>query len=108
MEFRFLANRFSLEYRLLTESEINHLSQHMSTDFVRGRTTFIKFTLYPDCEPQMVGFSWPGEYRDQDFRELKAALQYQLAKGEFHVLTRSTADGNIRGGSQPMALKGYA
>jgi hypothetical protein len=69
----------------------------------------ISVTLINNMEssPQIIGFQWPGEFKDADVTTLKAALQYQLERREFQLLTKSVADGNIRGVSQAMAFKGY-
>ena len=79
----------------------------MDVTWAKGEVTLLNFSLYPECSPQIIGFQWPGEFQDGDVTALKASLQYQLERGEFQLLTRSVADGNVRGVSQAMVSKGY-
>ena len=56
--------------------------------------------------PQLHGFPRPAELEDPDAQTLLSTLEWQLKRGSFKILTKSTADVNVRGISQAMVLRG--
>lgn len=107
MDFRFMADTFTMEYHHLSAAEIERLSKKVDTSRAKGRITAVKLALHPGEKPELLCYRWAGKLGIADEGAFYTALDRLLERGEFEVLTFSAADSNLRAIARAFALKGF-
>lgn len=84
-----------MQVRHLSQAEIEELSKVNNMEYMKGKVTMLRFTMYDDQQPQVTGFPWPIEHQNPQAVHLLNLLRRQVQGGEFTLLTRSVADSNL-------------